>query len=63
MYIYIYIKIFNFKNIVNRISTNDTRTYGTGIITCSCTNCKYLNLHHGHIITGDLKIIENKKFC
>ena len=48
-------KIFNNKD------TNDTRTYGTGIISCNCTNSKYLNQHHGKIITGDLQLIENKK--
>ena len=34
---------------------------GTGIISCNCTNSKYLHHYHGHIGTGDLRIIENKK--
>ena len=51
-------KIFNYKNTVNNISTNDTRTYGTNTISCNRTNAKYLNHHHEYIITGDLRIIE-----
>ena len=54
-------KIFNYYSTVKNINTNDTRTYGTGIILCNCTNSKYLNHHHGHIIPRDLQIIENKK--
>ena len=53
--------VFNFNNVVNNINTNDTRTYGTSIISCNSTNSKYSNHHHGHIITGDLLTIENKK--
>ena len=48
-------KIFNYKNTGEKINTNDTRTYGTVLI------LRYLNRHHGHIINGDLRIIENKK--
>ena len=50
-------KIFNYKNTVKNINTNDARTYGTGIISYNCTNSKYLNHHHEHIITGDTRII------
>ena len=54
-------KIFNYKNTVNNISNNDTRTYGTAIIWCSYINLKYLDHHHGHIINWDLQILENEK--
>ena len=53
--------MFNYKNTVNNINTNDTRTCGTGRISCNCTNSKHLIGHQGHIITGDLQIIVNKK--
>ena len=53
---------FDYKNNVKNMNTNDARTYGTYIISCNCTNSKHLN-HYGHIITGDLRIIENKKLC
>ena len=42
---------FNYVNTIKMINTNETRTYGTGIISCNCTNSKYLNHYHGKIIT------------
>ena len=36
-------------------------TYGTGINICSCKNSNCINQHHGHILTGNLRIIENDK--
>ena len=56
-----FLTIKTLKNTVKNINANDTRTYGTGIISCNCTNPKCLNYHHGHITTGDLWIIKNKK--
>ena len=55
--------MFNYKKTVNNKNTNDTRTYGNGITSCNCTNSKYLNQQHGHIITEDFRIIKNKKLC
>ena len=52
---------FNYNITVKNINTNDTRIYGTGVVSCNCTNSKYLNYNHGQIITGDLRIIEIKK--
>ena len=54
--------VLNHKNTVKNISTNDTRSYGTGIVLCNCTISKYLNHHHGHILPRDLQIIKIKKF-
>ena len=54
-------KMFNYKDTVNNINTNDTRTYGTGRISCKCTNSKHLICHQGHIIKGDLRITVNQK--
>ena len=28
---------------------------------CDCKNSKFCDPHHGHIVTGDLKVIKNKK--
>ena len=56
-------KIYNYENILKNININKTRTFGTRIILCNPTNSRYLNHHHGHIITGNLQIIENKKLC
>jgi len=54
-------KLFNYKDTINSIDTNDVETHGTGIVRCDCQNSEYINEHHGHIITGDLRIIRNKK--
>ena len=54
-------KIFNYKSTVNSINTLDTTTYGTGIQTCTCEHSVFRDKHHGHILTGDLRIIENTR--
>ena len=56
-------KTFNYRDTVKNINTNDIRTYGTSIISCNCTNSKYLSHHHMRIITRALRTIENKKLC
>ena len=56
-------KDFNYKKTIKNINTNNNSIYDTSIISCYCTNCKYLNHHHGQIITKDLWIIENKRTC
>ena len=43
------------------MNTNDTATYGTGLISYNWNNSKYLNHHLGHIITEDLRIIKHKE--
>ena len=35
-------------------------TFGTGLSHCDCQNSSFLNKDHGHILTGDLRIINNK---
>ena len=54
-------KLFNYKETVNAINTNDRETYGTGITACDCHVSEFKDEHHGHIITGDLRIIGNQK--
>ena len=54
-------KLFNYKETVNSINTNDLESYGTGITSCDCHNSEFVNDHHGHIVTGDLRIIRNEK--
>ena len=54
-------KIFNYKDTVNSININDKLSYGTNINTCDCATSMFKNQHHGHILTGDLRIIENNK--
>jgi len=54
-------QIFNYKQTVNDINISDKDTYGTGISSCSCKESAYIDEQHGHIITGDLRMIENSK--
>ena len=54
-------KIFNYKETVNAIDLNDTEGYGTGIVRCDCHESEFVNEHHGHVVTGDLRIIRNQK--
>ena len=54
-------KLLNYKNVVNAIDINDQETYGTGLTNCDCHQSSFKDDTHGHIITGDLRFIENKK--
>ena len=55
-------KIFNYKQTVEGIDQNDLETYGTGIHQCECENSKeFVDENHGHVLTGNLKIIKNNK--
>ena len=54
-------KIFNYKQTVADIDTNDQSTYGTGLASCDCQGSEFCDPHHGHILTGDLRIITNQK--
>ena len=53
-------KILSYKQAVSSIGTNDDRTYGTGIVERDCQQHKdFADENHGHVLTGDLKIITN----
>ena len=54
-------KIFNYKETVKGIDINDTDTFGTGITSCDCHNSPFTDSQHGHILTGDLRIVDNLK--
>ena len=55
-------KLFNYKQTVESIDTEDSVTYGTGIAECDChNNPNFVDDHHGHVLTGDLRIITNAK--
>ena len=55
-------KILNYKETVFSIDANDNRTYGTGIVECDCQQHKdFVVENHGHVLTGDLRIITNSK--
>ena len=54
-------KIFNYKQTVADIDTNDLVTYGTVLESCDCESSELCDPHHGHILTGDLRVIDNQK--
>ena len=54
-------KIFNYVDTVKSIKVSNLETYGTGIASCDCQNSTFRDQHHEHIVTGDLRIIENEK--
>ena len=54
-------KIFNYKQTVNDISINGEATLDPYINLCNCNNSTFSDPQHGHIITGDLRIVENGK--
>ena len=41
------------------ININDLETFGTGIHECECQNSNFCDEQHGHILTGDLRFVEN----
>ena len=49
-------KIFNYKQTVERYVEGQERE-----MNCSCDDSEYIDKDHGHVITGDLSIIENEK--
>ena len=53
-------KLFNFKDTVNNIDVTDTDTYGTKLSHCECHNSPFVDPDHGHIVTGDLRIITDQ---
>ena len=52
-------KIFNYKQTVKDIDCSDLDTFGTGLGKCDCENSSFVDVHHKHIVTGDLRIIKN----
>ena len=54
-------KIFNFNNFVNNLAVDDFLK-DPNILPCKCENSSFTDKHHGHIVTGDLRIISNNHF-
>jgi len=51
-------KIFNYKQTIESIKTSDWKSE---MFSCNCKDSKFVDNHHKHVITGDLRIIANKK--
>ena len=54
-------KVLNYKDTVNSIFIDDEVSFSTETDTCQCDISPFKDKDHGHILTGDLRIIENAK--
>ena len=53
-------KIFNHNHFVNHLDVNAFLN-DNSIYPCSCNNSPFVDKDHGHILTGDLRIVKNNK--
>jgi hypothetical protein len=51
--------IFNYKDVVDSVITDDWKVDNSH--TCDCKDSKFRDPYHKHIVTGDLRLIENNK--
>ena len=54
-------KILNYQETVDSIYVDDEVSFSLNTQSCDCQNSNFCDPHHKHIITGDLRIIENAK--
>ena len=53
-------KIFNFNKFVRGLDVGSFLKDNTSL-PCNCRNSPFIDKHHGHIMTGDLRFIQNSK--
>jgi len=53
-------KILNYKETVQSIKVDDEVSFSSSGA-CNCGDSEFRDKHHGHIITGDLRLIKNNK--
>ena len=51
--------IFNYKNTVSKVIAKDWDEKTS--FTCDCLDSTFCDSNHGHVVTGDLRIIKNRK--
>ena len=51
-------KLFNFAPALSNLNVSE---YLSNSLTCQCKESKFCYESHGHVITGDLEVIENAK--
>ena len=51
--------LFNYKQTVQDVVTNDWKSGNINV--CKCSESKFCDPHHGHIVTGNLKVIKHSK--
>ena len=54
-------KIVNYKETVNSVFIDEEVSFSNDTGECLCANSTFCDPNHHHIITGDLRIIENAK--
>ena len=54
-------KILNYKDTVESIYVDDEVSFTRDTTPCECESSTFCDPHHKHIITGDLRLIENTK--
>ena len=54
-------KILNYKDTVNSIFVDDEVSFNLNTDPCCCGQSSYCDPDHKHIVTGDLRIVENRK--
>ena len=51
--------IFNYKKVVDAVITSDWKEDNSNV--CNCSKSEFCDPHHGHIVTGNLNVIENRQ--
>ena len=54
-------KILNYKETVESIYVDEDVSFTLNSESCNCSESSFCDPHHNHVITGDLRIIENQK--
>ena len=53
-------KIFNHKEFIKTLDTKDILE-NMNNLPCNCTTSPFTDANHGHIVTGDIRIVQNNK--
>jgi hypothetical protein len=51
--------IFNYKDVVDSVITDDWKEDNSNV--CKCSESAFCDPHYGHVVTGNLKVIENRQ--
>ena len=54
-------KVFNYKQPVESVELDEEGSLNKDILPCNCENSELCYQDHGHIITGDLRLIKKQK--
>ena len=54
-------KIYNYKETVSSIHVDENGSFNSDLLPCDCDSSDFTDPHHKHIITGDLRIVQNPK--